>query len=331
MINSRLKTNLLKKTLITLSVLLTCAPSIAATRWDMATPYVDATHHTQNIIQFAKDVKQATNGELDIVVHSGASLIKHTEIARAVRTQQVPIGEVFIGILGNSDPIYKLDNIPFLATNFEQAKALYSASKPALEKKLDKDGMMLLYSVPWPPQGIYSKNQIKTVNDLKGGKMRAYSPTLSRLSILLGATPTTVQTVEIPQAFSTGIIDMMITSPTTGVSSQSWDYLKNYTDVQAWIPKNMVIVNKRAFKRLPKESQTALIEMSKKAEKRGWDMAIKETTEKTQELADKGITVAKPSAELMSSLKAVGDVMTKEWLEEAGPEGKAILDTYQSK
>ncbi|WP_194088876.1 TRAP transporter substrate-binding protein [Vibrio hibernica] len=331
MINSRLKTKLLNKTLITLSVLLTCTPSIASTRWDMATPYVDATHHTQNIIQFAKDVKQATNGELDIVVHSGASLIKHTEIARAVRTQQVPIGEVFIGILGNSDPIYKLDNIPFLATNFEQAKALYSASKPALEKKLDKDGMMLLYSVPWPPQGIYSKNQIKTVNDIKGGKMRAYSPTLSRLSILLGATPTTVQTVEIPQAFSTGIIDMMITSPTTGVSSQSWDYLKNYTDVQAWIPKNMVIVNKRAFKRLSKESQTALLEMSKKAENRGWNMAIKETTEKTQELADKGITVAKPSAELMTSLKAVGDVMTKEWLKEAGPEGKAILDTYQSK
>ncbi|MGO3821150.1 MAG: TRAP transporter substrate-binding protein DctP, partial [Vibrio casei] len=197
------------------------------------------------------------------------------------------------------------------------------------EKKLDKDGMMLLYSVPWPPQGIYSKNPINSIDDLKGGKMRAYSPTLSRLSVLLGAIPTTVQTVEIPQAFSTGIIDMMMTSPTTGVSSQSWDYLKNYTDVQAWIPKNMVIVNKRAFKRLPKDVQTSLLSMSEKAENRGWDMAIKETAEKTQMLADKGINVSKPSAKLMSSLKAVGDVMTKEWAEEASVEDKIVLADYQ--
>ncbi|OEF23851.1 TRAP transporter substrate-binding protein [Vibrio rumoiensis] len=328
MIKSILTNGLFQKSLISVAML-TSISTFAATRWDMATPYVDATHHTQNVIQFAKDVKEATDGELEIVVHSGASLIKHTEIARAVRTQQVPIGEVFIGILGNSDPIYKLDNIPFLATNFDQAKALYAASKSTLESKLDKDGMMLLYSVPWPPQGIYSKNPINNIDDLKGGKMRAYSPTLSRLSILLGATPTTVQTVEIPQAFSTGIIDMMITSPTTGVSSQSWDYLKNYTDVQAWIPKNMVIVNKRAFKRLPKEVQSALISMSEKAEARGWEMAIQENSEKTQMLADKGINVAKPSAQLMTSLKAVGDVMTKEWAEEANAEDKAVLAAYQ--
>jgi len=232
--------------------------SIASTRWDMATPYVDATHHTQNIIKFAKEVKEATAGELEIIVHSGASLIKHKEIPRAVRTQQVPIGEVFIGIMGNSDPVYKLDNIPFLASNFEQAKKLYAASKATLEAKLDKQGMMLLFSVPWPPQGIYSKKPIKDIADLKGAKLRAYSSTLSRLALLLNASPTTVQTVEIPQAFSTGIIDMMLTSPTTGVSSQSWDYVSHYTDVQAWIPKNMVIVNKRAFKRLDKTSLNLL-------------------------------------------------------------------------
>ncbi|MFB9136094.1 TRAP transporter substrate-binding protein [Vibrio olivae] len=319
---------LMKHSLIA-ATLLTSATSMASTRWDMATPYVDSIHHTQNIIQFANEVKQATDGELDIVVHSGASLIKHTEIPRAIRTRQVPIGEVFIGILGNSDPIYKLDNIPFLATNFEQAKALYQASKATLERKLDKDGMMLLYSVPWPPQGIYSQSPINTIEDIKGGKMRAYSPTLSRLSVLLDATPTTVQTVEIPQAFSTGIIDMMITSPTTGVSSQAWDYLDNYTDVQAWIPKNMVIVNKRAFKRLPKDIQTALVDAAANAEQRGWEMAQKETTEKTQQLADNGIAVAEPSDELMESLKSVGDVMAKEWAQEAGQEGKAILDAYQ--
>lgn len=319
---------LLKKSLITLALVAT-GSSYAATRWDMATPYPDATYHTQNIVQFANDVKSATNGELEIVVHSGSSLIKHPEIARAVRTQQVPIGEVFIGILGNSDPIYKLDNIPFLATNFEQAKALYTASKSAIEKKLDKEGMMLLYSVPWPPQGIYGKKQISSVDDIKGAKMRAYSPTQSRLAVLLDATPTTVENVEIPQAFSTGIVDMMITSPSTGVNSQSWDYLSNYTDVQAWIPKNMVIVNKRAFKRLPKEVQSELLTVAKTAEERGWKMAETETVEKTKELAEKGINVAQPTPELMEALKKVGEIMTQEWIEETGENGKAVLKAYQ--
>ncbi|ANQ24723.1 C4-dicarboxylate ABC transporter substrate-binding protein [Vibrio natriegens] len=319
---------LLKKSLITIALVAT-GSSYAATRWDMATPYPDATYHTQNIVQFANEVKSATDGELEIVVHSGSSLIKHPEIARAVRTQQVPIGEVFIGILGNSDPIYKLDNIPFLATNFEQAKALYAASKSTIEKKLDKEGMMLLYSVPWPPQGIYGKKQISSVDDIKGAKMRAYSPTQSRLAVLLDATPTTVENVEIPQAFSTGIVDMMITSPSTGVNSQSWDYLSNYTDVQAWIPKNMVIVNKRAFKRLPKEVQSELLTVAKTAEERGWKMAETETVEKTKELAEKGINVAQPTPELMEALKKVGETMTQEWIEETGETGKAVLKAYQ--
>jgi len=308
---------------------MTSATTNAATRWDMATPYVDATHHTQNNIQFADDVKAATDGELEIIIHSGASLIKHKEIPKAVRSQQVPIGEVFIGIMGNDDPIYKLDNVPFLATNFEQAKKLYDVSKSAIQAKLDEDGLMLLYSVPWPPQGIYSQQPINTIEDFKGAKLRSYSSTLSRLAILLEASPTTVQTVEIPQAFSTGIVNMMITSPTTGVSSQSWDYVNNYTDVQAWIPKNMVIVNKRAFRRLDKSVQTALLAAAEKAEARGWEIAIQETQEKTAALAENGMTVTEPSEILMTELKKVGANMANEWAEEAGSEGKALLEAYK--
>ena len=300
----------------------------AATRWDMATPYVDATHHTQNIRQFADDVKTATKGDFEIIVHAGASLIKHKEIARAVRTQLVPMGEVFIGILGNEDPIYKLDNLPFLATNFSDAKKLYELSKPLIEAKLNENGLMLLYSVPWPPQGVYSKEPLTSIDSFKGAKLRAYSSTLSRLAVLLEASPTTVQTVEIPQAFSTGIIDMMITSPTTGVSSQSWDYVNNYTDVQAWIPKNMVIVNKRSFKRLDKSMQAALLTAAAAAEKRGWEMAINETEIKNKELMEHGVKVVAPNPELIKALTAVGDQMSQEWAEEAGAEGKALLAEY---
>ncbi len=303
--------------------------SFAATKWDMPTPYGDGVHHTKNVKLFAEDVKKASDGELNIVVHSGASLIKHPEIHRAVRTGQVPIGEMFMGLLGNDNPVYKADNIPFLASNFDAAKKLWAASRPAIEKALDKEGLKLLYAVPWPPQGFYTKKPISKIDDLKGLKMRAYSPTTSRLAVLLGATPTTVQTPEIPQAFSTGIIDAMVTSPSTGVSSQAWDFVSNYTDTQAWIPKNMVIVNAKSFKRLDKKSQDAVMKAAATAEKRGWEMAMAETEAKTKTLAEKGMKVAKPSDELISGLQAIGKTMGNEWAKEAGDTGAEILKALQ--
>ncbi len=303
--------------------------SYAETKWDMPTPYGDGVFHTKNIRQFAYDVTQKTHGDLNIVVHSGASLFKHPEIYRAVRTGQVPVGELFMGLLGNDNPVFKVDNIPFLASDYTSAKNLWDASRPSIEKALEANGLKLLYAVPWPPQGFYTKRPIASAADLEGLKMRAYSPTTSRLAVLLKATPTTVQTPEIPQAFSTGIIDAMVTSPSTGVSSQSWDFVTDYTDTQAWIPKNMVIVNARAFNRLSSEVQDAVIKAAQAAEKRGWEMSLAETITKTSVLAEHGIRVAKPSERLKADLQAIGKTMGDEWAQEAGAVGERILADYQ--
>ncbi|HEY5740086.1 MAG TPA: TRAP transporter substrate-binding protein [Gammaproteobacteria bacterium] len=312
-----------------LGAVLCATTAFAETKWDMPTPYGDGVHHTQNVRQFADDLRAATGGELNIVVHSGASLIKHPEIHRAVRTGQVPIGEMFMGLLGNDNPVFKADNIPFMASDFASARQLWDATRPHIEQALQKDGLKLLYAVPWPPQGFYTKQPISSAADLEGLKMRAYSPTTSRLAVLLKATPTTVQTPEIPQAFSTGIIDAMVTSPSTGVSSQSWDYVSNYTDTQAWIPKNMVIVNNRAFKRLDKDLQQAVMQAAAAAEARGWEMAQAETAAKTATLAENGIAVAEPSAQLKADLQAIGKTMSEEWAAEAGEVGQQILKAYR--
>lgn len=314
----------------TTALLVGASTAFAAKKWDMPTPYGDGIHHTKNVRLFADDVKKLSKGELEIKVHSGASLFKHGEIHRAIRTGQVPIGELFMAILGNHDEVFKVDNIPFLATDFESAKKLWDSSRPAVEKSLAKDGLKLLFAVPWPPQGIYSKQEVKSINDLANRKMRSYSPTLSRLSVLLKATPTTVQTPEIAQAFSTGIIDAMITSPSTGVSSQAWDYVSHYNDVQAWIPKNMVIVHNRSFKRLPKAVQSAVMKAAADAEKRGWEMAQKETKGKTNALAKNGIQVTQPDEKLKADLAKLGETMTKEWAKAAGARATEILKAYNN-
>lgn len=306
-----------------------CSQLSFAATWHMPTPYAQGEHHTQNILAFAAEVRAATAGELDIVVHAGASLFKHPEIHRAVRGGQVPIGEMLMGQLGNDEPLFKIDNIPFLATNFESAEKLWHASRPALEAALDKQGLMLLYAVPWPPQGLYANESIDAPADFAGRKLRAYSPLTARLAILLGAAPVTVQAPEIPQAFTTGIIDMMFTSPSTGVSSQAWDYTAYYIDTRAWMPKNMVIVNKRAFRRLPSAQRAILLEAAARAEARGWQMARSETVDDTRMLQEKGIQVIEPGDDLLAHLRAAGRTLAEEWTEETGTEGRRILDAMQ--
>lgn len=301
----------------------------ASTQWHMPTPYPEGEHHTRNIMRFTSDIREATGGELDITVHAGASLFKHPEIHRAVRSGQVAIGEMLMGQLGNDLPLFKLDNIPFIATDFDSAKRLWRHSRPALEAALDRQGIVLLFAVPWPPQGLYANRPIRERSDFEGLRMRAYSPITARLAELLGASPVNVQAPEIAQAFSTGIIDAMFTSPSTGVSSQAWDYTDVYIDTRAWIPKNMVIANKRAFRRLDESQRQAVLDAARKAEARGWQMAKETTIEDTRALAEKGMRVMEPGETLQRELRDVGKILAEEWRTETGAQGRQILDVAQ--
>ena len=326
MITKRLVSTL---TGITIGLGMSCS-AMAAT-WDMPTPYPDKTFHTQNITMFAKDVEAATGGELKINIHSAGSLFKHPEIKNAVRGGQVPAGEFFLSLLSNEHAAFGADSQPFLATNYDEAKNLWAAQQPIVAKLLDKQGLMPLFSVPWPPQGLYTKKEIKTVEDLKGIKFRAYNATLELFANKIGAAPTQVEVPDIPQAFATGRVEAMVTSPSTGANSKAWDFVTHYTDIQAWLPKNIVVVSKKAFRKLDKKTQDAVLAAAKTAETRGWEMSKKETAEKTAILKDNGIIVVTPSDELMKGLKDIGLEMIVEWQKSAGVEGEALLKAYEAK
>ncbi|MCI2393737.1 TRAP transporter substrate-binding protein [Aliiroseovarius sediminis] len=305
------------------------AVQVQAETWDMPTPYPDATFHTVNINEFAKDVSAATDGNLEIKVHSAGSLFKHPEISKAVRSGQVPIGEFFLSLLANDNAVFGADSMPFLATNYEDAERLWAAQKDVIDGLLDEQGLMALYAVAWPPQGLYTTKEIASVDDLAGLKFRTYNATLEEFANLSGAAPTQVEVPDIPQAFSTGRVEAMITSPSTGVNSKAWDFLSHYTNIQAWLPKNIVVVNKRSFRRLDDATQTAVLDAAAAAEARGWDMSRAETEAQTAVLAENGITVVEPSDELMTGLREIGAQMLESWKTDAGETGEALLNAYQ--
>ncbi len=302
----------------------------AATTWTMTAEQPDANYLTQNARQFAADVKEATNGDVVITVQSNSTLLKRPEVKRGVQQGVVQVGEVLVSAMGNEDPIFEVDSVPFLASSFDDSEKLWKATRPLLEKKLDSQGIVLLYGSPWPPQGIYTKNPVAKLADLNGSRFRAYSASTSRLGTLMGAVPTTVQTPEVPQAFSTGVIDSMLTSPATGVDTQAWDYVKQYYDAQVFIPQSFVIANKRAFGRLPEAQQKAILEAAATAETRGWKMAREQTANLTETLAKNGMTVQPLPAELRTEMEKIGETMTAEWLKRSGDEGQKLLDTYRA-
>ncbi len=323
-----LKRNLLGLVLAAGAASLMATAASAETKWDMPVPYADGNFHTQNDMQFAKDVEKATKGALVIKIHSAGSLIKHTEIKRAVRQNTAPIGEILESLASNEAPVYGIDSVPFLATGYDGAKKLYAAQKPFLEKQLASEGLMLLYSVPWPPQGLYTKKEIKSVADLKGLKFRSYNAMTGRIAALLGAIPTQIEVPDLPTAFATGRVDAMITSASTGVNTKAQDYLSRYYDIQAWLPRNIVFVNKKAFDALPAAEQKAVMAAAKTAEERGWEMSKKEMVDKTNILKKSGLKVEAPSPALKAGFAKVGATLAAEWEKNAGADGKAMLAAY---
>ncbi len=301
----------------------------AQARWDLPAAYPATNFHSVNLAQFATDVEQASGGKLKITVHAGASLFKAPEIKRAVQGGQAQIGEMLLAAYQNEWQIFGTDGLPFLATSYDESWKLYQAQKPILEKKLGEQGMMLLYAVPWPPQGIYSKNPLASAANLKGAKWRAYSPATSRIAELVGAQPVTVQAAELSQALATGVVEANMTSGATGVDSKLYEHLKYYYDVQAWLPKNAVIVNKRAFDALDKATQDAVLKAGAAAEARGWETSKKVNADTLAVLKANGMSVEPPSAQLKADMQKVGETMVKEWLEKAGPEGQALMSAYR--
>jgi TRAP-type transport system periplasmic protein len=317
----------LKHALIAAALML-AGSAFAQTKWDLPSAYPPSNFHTENLVQFAADVDKATAGKLKITVHSNASLFKAPEIKRAVQQGQAQAGEILLVNFQNEWQLFGADGLPFLADSYDAAMKLYKVQKPFLDKKLGEQGMFVLYSVAWPPQGIYTTKPLNSVADMKGLKWRAYSPATARIAELVGAQPVTVQQAELSQAMATGVIDSYMSSGSTGFDTKTYEYIKNWYDTQAWLPKNAVIVNKVAFDALDKPTQAALLKAGADAEVRGWAASKKANTETLEKLKANGMQILTPPAQLKADLKKVGDVMLKEWLEKAGPEGKALIDAY---
>ena len=312
--------------------LATLSPSLgqAQTRWQMATPYADGNFHTRNVRSFIEDIQKGSNGQLSVQLHSNGGLLKMPEIKRGVQTGQVQVGEILLTAYANEDPLFDADALPQLVVNYAQAKRLADLQRPFIEARLARQGLSLLYMVPWPPAGLYSQEPVTSLEQLRGQRFRTFSPMTNRFAQLIGAQPTLVQAAELAQAFATGVVQAQITSAATGVDTQSWDYAKVFTPLGFSMTKNAVFISRRALQGLSEQQQQMIRTAAEAAEKRGYEISEAAAKETQATLAQRGMRVPEPSARLLEDLTRVGRTMADEWVQRAGEDGKKLLDAYRA-
>ena len=321
------------KTLTKTLAALTCATALStpvlAETWDMPMAYSATNFHSATGAEFAKCVTTGTMGEVEIVTHPGGALFAGADIKRAIQTGQVPIGERLLSGHANENAVFGFDSIPFLSPSFDDHAKLWEAAKPEIEKVLAEQNLTLLYSVPWPPQGLYFNREVTSVDDMAGIKFRSYNNATARLAELTGMAPVTIEAAELSQAFATGVAESMISSGATGYDQKVWESLSHFYQVDAWLPRNYIMVNSDTWAATSDASKAVITGCAELAEYAGLYRAKEYTNFTYEGLREGGMTVTAPSEELMSGLKAVGDTMTAEWLEQAGEAGQAIIDAYQ--
>ena len=310
-----------------------CAGTASAqqgTRWIMASAYAEGAYHTRNIRAFIEDVERATGGRLSVQLHPTATLLPMPQIKRGVQQGQVQLGEILLNVYGNEDPFFEVDGVPFLADTWPATAALHEATLPFIRARLERQGLTLLYMVPWASQGLYTRTELRGVEDLRGQRLRAYNALTSRFAELMGAVPVTVQAAEVAQAFATNVISAMLTSAQTGVDTSAWDYARVFTDVGGMRSRNAVFANSRAFAALDEPTRAAVRAAAGRAEARGWEMARASEAEMAARLRERGMATPEPTAQLMAQLREIGSQQTREWLQRAGPEGEQMMQRYRA-
>ncbi|QIL81290.1 TRAP transporter substrate-binding protein [Diaphorobacter sp. HDW4A] len=294
----------------------------------VAGAYADALFHTQNLQQFARDAGQSSQGALQIEVVSNAKLLPMNDVLPALSKGDLAIGEIFMSNFGKQYPLFAIDSLPFIVHSFEDARRLWEKTRTPTEALLKKQGIRVLYAAPWPGQGLFARNAISKLEDVKGQKFRVNNDATKYIAEVAGATPVDIPANNLAKAIQAGQIDVMVTSSTTGVDSQSWNAMGAFIDMRAWIPKNIVCMSEQVWSKLPDAGKSAIEAAAKQAEERGWQLAKDADSAAQKVLTEHGMKISTPTYELRHKLNQMGERFAREWSAKAGVDGANALISY---
>ena len=309
-------------------VLVSGTAAAATSNWDLASNAGENSIRAQVARAFAEAVERASEGEIAITVHSGGSMLRGSEILRAVERGELTLGERPVASLAEQNPIFGAHTVRFFAGNFGAARRLDQASRGAITAYLESRGLRLLYTVPVMPIGLYSNRELATNADFRGVRMRVDDPALGKIAQLTGAFPVGVADEGLVDAIARGTVDAVWLSTAVGVEQRLWESFANFYRIESWLPKNFVFINAAMFDALPRVQQGAVLGAAAMAETMGWNRSRLRASGFARRLAAEGMTVADPGEVWRAELRKMGAAMLIDWLKGASVTGAVMLDAY---
>jgi TRAP-type C4-dicarboxylate transport system substrate-binding protein len=307
--------------------------SIEPVSWIANSVWPENNHHSKGLQEFAEKLNTATDGQVQLQVQTGGALgFKGPELLKAVRDGLVPVSDILTSGVAGDEPLFEVVTLPFLVKNFEEGKILNDIARPYFDKVAEeKWNQKILYVAPWPPAGFWTKEEVNSLSDMEGLKMRTYDKNGALVVEATGGTPHPLPFSEVYSSLATGVIDSVLTSTPTAVDAKFWEVLDNYVPANVTMATNLVTVNLKEFNKLDEETQEKVLQAGKEMEAAMWEKVAQLDKDKEAEVNENGITTLQPSDEFMNDLAEKTEEIRQEWLKQAPAEAQEIVDKFKEK
>lgn len=298
--------------------------------WLANSVWPPANQQSIGLEEFAVKVKEATEGKVNIRVQTGGALgYTGPELLRAVRDNLVPVSDMLTSGVAGDEPLFGIVTLPFLIQNFEEGRILNDIARPYFDEVAEtKWNQKILYIAPWPAAGVWSKEEINSVEGMKGLKTRTYDENGALFMEAVGATPYPLPFSEVYSSLATGVIDSVLTSTPTAVDGKFWEVLDYFAPVSITMATDLVTVNLTEFNKLDEETQNKILAVAKEVEDMMWEAVEAQDKEMEKISNDNGITTVPPSQEFLNDLSEVTREIRENWLRNAPAEAREIVEAF---
>ena len=287
---------------------------------------------------WVKKVEAATKGKVKIDVFYAQTLAKGPDIWNAVKTGVADMGWCFHGYWPDMTPLSDVITLPSLPikTAEQGSEVLWKLYEkfPSIQNEYKDVHVLQLWSSN-PYFLITTKKQVKTMEDLKGLKIRVVGGPPTEQIKALGGIPTLIPMPDTYLSLDKGVIDGMGAPWEAIYAFRLYEIVKYYTIVPLSAVYFSMSMNKQKWESLPKDIQQEITSVSGLEAAKFWGKNWFDTAEEgVEDLVKKGkfqmTKYVVPPEELARWTKVAGEPLWKEWvkkMESRGrPEAQQVLN-----
>ncbi len=272
------------------------------------------------------ELPKRTNGRLRLEINTIPELgLTGTEVLRVLKTGLIDLAEVLTGYVAGDFPVMEATDLPGLVASTAQSRKIYDAwTEQFVVKREDMMGGRAIATFSYGTMPLFTKFALNNLTDLRGKKIRVFSPAQARYLTALGAEPLSMPIADVYSALQRGMMDGLITGFEWVSGMKMWEIAGHVSDINIAPLGCYIVASKKGWAKLPQDLQKTLLEIGPELTNRGWDLGQENVDEGTRLAKEHGMVITVPGrAEWHSALSKISaENIVPWWSNRAGPQGK---------